>query len=175
MGCICDDPAIYDIWSGIQTFLMDRGGPFDYVFFTNYEAQVCSLVNEHIDVARNGPMAHVMTEEMSPAVVTLGMRDVDRDFQSVMVVRKDGNIIVHYLEDLNHRNILTGSSDSPQADVVPLHYLKMQLTDLGMVDTALGEVKALEVLSSTNCQQPFQLCPAFCESSFEECKLPSVP
>jgi hypothetical protein len=45
--------------------------------------------------------------------------------------------------------------------VVPLHYLRTQLTDLGTVtafdidlskhgDTALGEIKALEVLSTTN-------------------------
>jgi dimethylaniline monooxygenase (N-oxide forming) len=158
MGCVCYDPAVGDIWAGIKTFLKGQGVPFDYVLFTNYEAQVRSLVNGHIDVAWNGPLAHVMTEELSPSVVSLGMRDVDRDAQSVVVVRKGGSIV--HLEDLNHRNILTGSSDSPQAHVVPLLYLKTQLTDLGTVtafdfdlgkhgDTAVGEIKALEVLSTT--------------------------
>ena len=87
MGCVCYDPAVGDIWSGIKGYLIGRGVPFDYVLFTNYEAQIRSLVNGHIDAAWNGPIAHVMTEELAPGnVVSLGMRDVDRDFQSVVVV-----------------------------------------------------------------------------------------
>jgi ABC-type phosphate/phosphonate transport system substrate-binding protein len=57
MGCVCYDPAIDDIWHGIKTFLTGRGVPFDYVLFTNYEMQVRSLVNGHIDAAWNGPIA----------------------------------------------------------------------------------------------------------------------
>jgi phosphonate transport system substrate-binding protein len=160
MGCVCYDPAINDIWSGIKSYLVGRGVPFDYVLFTNYEAQVQSLVNGHIDVAWNGPIAHVMTEELSPGnVVSLGMRDVDRDFQSVVVVRRDAHVA--RLDDLANRPLLTGSRDSPQAHVVPLHYLRAQLGALGAVtafdfdlgkhgDTALGEIKALEVLSTTS-------------------------
>jgi dimethylaniline monooxygenase (N-oxide forming) len=135
------------------------GSTLDYVLFTNYEAQIRSLVNGHIDAAWNGPIAHVMTEELAPGnVVSLGMRDVDRDFQSVVVVRKDANVTC--LDDLKNRCLLTGSSDSPQAHVVPLHYLRNQITALGTItafdcdagkhgDTARGEIQALEVLSTT--------------------------
>jgi cation diffusion facilitator CzcD-associated flavoprotein CzcO len=159
MGCVCYDPAINEIWSGIKGYLIGKGVPFDYILFTNYEAQVHSLVNGHIDVAWNGPIAHVMTEQLAPGnVVSLGMRDVDRDFQSVVVVRKDANIT--HLQDLKSRPLLTGSSDSPQAHVVPLHYLRSKISALGAVtafdfdlgkhgDTAVGEIKALEVLSTT--------------------------
>jgi dimethylaniline monooxygenase (N-oxide forming) len=159
MGCVCYDPAINDIWSGIKGYLIGKGVPFDYVLYTNYEAQVQSLVNGHIDVAWNGPIAHVMAEQLAPGnVLSLGMRDIDRDFQSVVVVRKDANITG--LQDLKNRPLLTGSSDSPQAHLVPLHYLRNQISDLGSVtafdfdmgkhgDTAVGEIKALEVLSTT--------------------------
>lgn len=159
MGCVCYDPAINEIWSGIKGYLIGKGVPFDYILFTNYEAQVRSLVNGHIDVAWNGPIAHVMTEQLAPGnVVSLGMRDVDRDFQSIVVVRKDANIT--HLQDLKSRPLLTGSSDSPQAHVVPLHYLRSKIGSLGAVtafdfdlgkhgDTAVGEIKALEVLSTT--------------------------
>jgi hypothetical protein len=101
-------------------------------------------------MAWNGPIAHVMTEQLAldGNVVSLGMRDVDRDFQSIV-------------NDLKNRSHLTGSSDSPQAHVVPPYHLQSKLsTPLGTVtafdfdlgrhgDTAVGEVKALEVLSST--------------------------
>jgi dimethylaniline monooxygenase (N-oxide forming) len=171
MGCVCYDPAVYDIWSGFQQYLLGQGVPFDYILFTNYETQVRSLINGHVDVAWNGPIAHVMTEEWffaatqdddTTKLVSLGMRDVDRDFSSVVVVRKDANITT--LDDLKDRTILTGASDSPQAHVVPLYHLKGQLqeekmmmgqvvafdVDVGMHgDTAVGEIQALQALLRT--------------------------
>ena len=164
MGCVCYDPSVGDIWSGIKDYLvMEKGVPFDYVLFTNYTAQVRSLVREHIDVAWNGPIAHVMLEELAAAnnqsVVSLGMRDVDRDCQSIVVVRKDAHIST--LQDLHNQDILTGSSDSPQAHLVPMYYLQQEMgispkcitpfdVDIGKHgDTAIGEIQALEALVTT--------------------------
>jgi dimethylaniline monooxygenase (N-oxide forming) len=149
-----------DIWSGIKKHLISKGVSFDFVLFTNYEAQVRSLLNSHIDVAWNGPIAHVMLEELvrpNQTVLSLGMRDVDRDCQSVIIVRKDSGI--QTLQDLHERNILTGTSDSPQAHVIPIHYIQSQMItpksiqsldfDVGKHgDTALGEIRALEMLAS---------------------------
>lgn len=162
MGCVCYDPSIGDIWGGIKEYLVHEAKvPFDYVLFSNYQTQVKSLLNGHIDIAWNGPIAHVMTEQACPPekqVVSLGMRDVDQDFESIVVVRKDAKIAT--LNDLNGRVVVTGASDSPQAHVVPLYYLEMeagiqfqsviaQEYDVGKHgDTAVGEVKALEALVS---------------------------
>jgi dimethylaniline monooxygenase (N-oxide forming) len=164
MGCVCYDPAVEDIWAGIRTYLRDqRGVHFDYVLFTNYEAQVRSLLNGHIDLAWNGPIAHVMTEELAhrtpgTTVVSLGMRDVDRDVQSTIIVKRSAKI--RTLEELQHRHILTGASDSPQAHLVPLYHLRTSSITLGQItafdldlgkhgDTAVGEIKAMEALSTT--------------------------
>ncbi|KAG7337419.1 monooxygenase domain protein [Nitzschia inconspicua] len=168
MGCVCYDPAVYDIWGGIKDYLVEEAKvPFDYVLYTNYEQQVASLVQRHIDVAWNGPLAHVMVEQaidynnkdnqaVKKTVVSLGMRDVDRDFESIVIVRKDANI--SSVDDLNGQTVLTGACDSPQAHVVPLHYLQNvrnvqfadvlpQNLDLGKHgDTAAGEVKAMELM-----------------------------
>jgi cation diffusion facilitator CzcD-associated flavoprotein CzcO len=92
-------------------------------------------------------------------LVSLGMRDVDRDFKSIVVVRKDSGICS--FEDLDNRHIVTGASDSPQSHIVPLHYLFANSAsvkpasvtamdmDLGKHgDTACGEVEALRSLST---------------------------
>lgn len=163
LGCVCYDWSVGDIWTGIQKSLKEKNGvSFDYVLFPNYPSQVRALLDSRIDIAWNGPIAHVMCEELASDrdLVSLGMRDVDCDFQSVVVVRKDAGILT--AEGLNDRHVVTGASDSPQAHVVPLHHLcaingikpasvtAMDL-DLGKHgDTAVGEVEALKALSETN-------------------------
>lgn len=128
---------------------------FDFVLYSNYEQQVRALLDCEIDVAWNGPLAHVMCEEHAD-IVSLGMRDVDCDFESIVVVTKDSGI--RTIKDLSGAHILSGAQDSPQGHVIPLHYLKTnnikctvdpQNEDIGKHgDTALGEIKAMEALSS---------------------------
>ena len=164
MGCVCYDPTVGDIWGGIQNYLQSQGVLFDYVLYASYESQIRALLQSHIDVAWNGPIAHVVCEELAPGrVVSLGMRDVDRNFQSVVIVRKDANI--QSVADLQGKRILTGSSDSPQAHVVPLYALQTHPEllsptfapasvtvldrDVGKHgDTAVGEICALQALCS---------------------------
>jgi len=98
---------------------------FDFVLFTNYEAQVSALLNREIDIAWNGPLAHVMTHELAPnGAVSLGMRDVDCDFRCVVVARNDAGI--SSAADLTGKRVVTGASDSPQGHIVPLHWLAEQ-------------------------------------------------
>ena len=145
----------------MKDHLIKAGGKdlqkFDFVLYTNYEQQVRALLNGHIHIAWNGPLAHVMAEHRAP-IVSLGMRDVDCDFESIVVVKNDSQIDT--ISDLNGKHVLTGACDSPQAHVVPLHYLQdveqvefsqvdAQNEDLGKHgDTALGEISALAALSS---------------------------
>ncbi|KAL3790471.1 hypothetical protein HJC23_012027 [Cyclotella cryptica] len=163
MGCVSYDPAVNDIWIGIQSYLnraMAAGGsdPFDFCLFTNYPAQVRALLDGHIDVAWNGPIAHVMAErgvQTSDSLLSLGMRDVDRDFRSVLVTRTSRSI--RSVQQLQDRLVLAGSWDSPQANVVPLYWLTVlegvqpriveYNVDVGKHgDTAAGEVMLLKEL-----------------------------
>jgi dimethylaniline monooxygenase (N-oxide forming) len=172
MGCVCYDPAVYDIWGGIKDYLIQEAKvPFDFILFTNYEQQVASLIRRHIDIAWNGPLAHVLLEQEisnnpnnnlpsnTVNVASLGMRDVDRDFESVLIVKTTTmakNIFC--VDDLNGLTVVTGACDSPQAHIVPLYYLQSvknvqfadvqpQNLDLGKHgDTAAGEVQALEMM-----------------------------
>lgn len=153
LGCVSYDPSVGEIWGQLKSHFVDTGGVpnFDYVLFSNYEQQVRALVDSHIDIAWNGPIAHVMCEERA-AVVSLGMRDVDRDFESVCVTRADAN-----LTSLEGARLLAGSSDSPQGYLIPKHHLQRVLNincmivpndaDLGKHgDTATGEIIALKRL-----------------------------
>ena len=83
------------------------------------------------------------------------MRDVDCDFVSVCVARKDAE--VSSASEVSGKIVATGASDSPQAHLVPLYWLeelgvkpseiKSFDVDLGKHgDTALGEVSAMEAL-----------------------------
>jgi ABC-type phosphate/phosphonate transport system substrate-binding protein/NADPH-dependent 2,4-dienoyl-CoA reductase/sulfur reductase-like enzyme len=178
LGCVAYDPAVGEIWSGMQNYLVQRGILFDYVLFTNYEAQIRALTQPcggGIDVAWNGPVAHVRCEQLAlqptllpdnvvdnhplaGTLVSLGMRDVDRDFQSVVLVHNDSN--VQALLDLNGTHVVTGASDSPQAHIVPLYALqhlhgiqfgKVTPFDVDMGkhgDTAVGEIHAMQSLKA---------------------------
>eukprot|EP00930_Biecheleria_cincta_P083283 TRINITY_DN72889_c0_g1_i1.p1 TRINITY_DN72889_c0_g1~~TRINITY_DN72889_c0_g1_i1.p1 ORF type:complete len:830 (-),score=157.23 TRINITY_DN72889_c0_g1_i1:147-2267(-) len=157
MGAVSYDPAVSSIWEGMRSYLNAAGCPFDFVLFTNYEQQVRALLDGHIDIAWNGPVAHVMTQRAAGegGSVSLGMRDCDRDFKIVIVARKDAKICS--ASDLHTKLVATGASDSPQACVVPVQWLKEQGIapsklvpfdiDLGKHgDTALGEIAAMEAL-----------------------------
>jgi ABC-type phosphate/phosphonate transport system substrate-binding protein len=172
MGCVSYDPAVSDIWLGIQSYLnraMAAGGsePFDFCLFTNYPAQVRALLDGHIDVAWNGPIAHVMAERglsaatagatnaSADSLLSLGMRDVDRDFRSVLVTRRA--LSIRSVQQLQGRLVLAGSWDSPQANVVPLYWLRVlegvqpriveYNVDVGKHgDTAAGEVMLMKDL-----------------------------
>lgn len=179
MGCVSYGPTVDEIWSGIREYLVhDCLLPFEYRLFDSYEDQVHALVTARtIDVAWNGPVAHVMAESavhmtthpLAPSqVVSLGMRDVDQDFESIVVVRRDACIASSSssstTEDFtaipeHRRHLVTGSRDSPQACIVPYYHLTEELgirfshvthfdADMGTHgDTAVGEIRAMEALS----------------------------
>jgi ABC-type phosphate/phosphonate transport system substrate-binding protein len=70
LGCVSYDPAVSNIWSQLKTHFVSNGVPnFDFVLFTNYEQQVRALLSSQIDIAWNGPIAHVLCEQYAPAVV----------------------------------------------------------------------------------------------------------
>jgi dimethylaniline monooxygenase (N-oxide forming) len=173
MGCVAYDPAVGQIWDGIKDYLTSSSGGnlphFDYVLFTNYEAQVSALIDGQIDVAWNGPVAHVMAEDLAASqpdvalVESCGMRDVDRDFRSVALIKRDclpsaDNNDVSAYDAMKGQTIATGSTDSPQGHLVPVDWLVHTVgvkdatiipheVDMGKHgDTAIGEIEAMKAL-----------------------------
>jgi len=163
LGCVSYDPSVSTIWEKMRSYLNASGCPMDFMLFTNYEQQVAALLDGRIDVAWNGPIAHVMSQEYagSGGIKSLGMRDCDRNFVSLCVARHDAE--VQSVHDAEGKVVATGASDSPQAHVVPLYWLKsLNINpqrvdafdiDLGKHgDTALGEIAAMEALVAGKAQ-----------------------
>jgi ABC-type phosphate/phosphonate transport system substrate-binding protein len=125
LGAVAYDPKVATIWHGFRSWLSHRGLDFDFVLYSHYERQVEDLVNGHLDVAWNSPLAWLRSARMATAagrsVSALAMRDTDRDITSVIVVRAEGEI--RQVEDLDGRRVAVGAVDSPQATLIPLAYL----------------------------------------------------
>ncbi len=48
LGAVAYDPKVVTIWDGFQQFFAERGLPFDYILYTNYERQVMA----HFDLPK---------------------------------------------------------------------------------------------------------------------------
>jgi phosphonate transport system substrate-binding protein len=125
MGAVAYDAKVVTIWDGFQQYFRSRGLEFDYVLYSNYEAQVAAHVLGHIHVAWNSPLAWLQAERLANSLgrhaEAVCMRDTDRDLTSIILVRSDSNI--NDLGDLKQRRVAVGANDSPQATLIPLSYL----------------------------------------------------
>ena len=125
MGAVAYDAKVVTIWDGFQQYFRRRGLEFDYVLYTNYEAQVAAHMFGHVHVAWNSPLAWLQTERVATSLgrhaEALCMRDTDRDLTSIILVRSDSRI--NELRDLTGRRVAVGANDSPQATLIPLSYL----------------------------------------------------
>src|SRR5690606_32505571 len=117
MGAVSYAPKVVTIWEGFKPYLKARGFNFDYVLFSNYEAQVEAQMRGDLHFAWNSPLAFVRADRMARAqgrkVEAIVMRDTDMDLQSVLVVPAGSK--VQGVEDLRGRTIGFGAIDSPQA------------------------------------------------------------
>ena len=124
LGCVsyCND--ILRIWDGMRSRLAVRGVDLDYATFNSYDRLVDALVRGHVDVAWNGPLAHVRAQRRLPTCASLGMRDVDRDFESVVVAHE--RFAPGEPSDLRTallgKRVVAGAHDSPQAYVLPVQF-----------------------------------------------------
>jgi ABC-type phosphate/phosphonate transport system substrate-binding protein len=126
LGAVAYDPKVVTIWDGFRAWLRSTGLDFDYVLYSNYERQVCDLVDGRIDVAWNSPLAWVRARRLAAArgvtLTPVTMRDTDCDLRSVIAVRADSP--VKSVSDLAGRIVATGAVDSPQATLLPLSLLR---------------------------------------------------
>jgi phosphonate transport system substrate-binding protein len=125
LGAVAYDPKVVTIWEGFRTWFAERGLDFDFVLYSNYEAQVAGHFAGHYNVAWNSPLAWIQAERVAAArgrkATAIAMRDTDQDLTSLIVVRADSDI--HTLDDLRGKMVGVGASDSPQATLIPLNHL----------------------------------------------------
>ncbi len=125
LGAVAYDPKVVTIWEGFKAYFARHSLRMDYVLYSNYERQVEALINGHIHVAWNSPLAWVRARRLALArgmeVRALAMRDADCDLTSVIVVREDSPIKA--ATDLKGRVVAVGAIDSPQATLLPLAHL----------------------------------------------------
>lgn len=126
LGAVAYDPKVVTIWNGFRAWLQDHDLPFDFVLYSNYERQVEDLVSHRVDAAWNSPLAWIRSERLARAdgatASPLVMRDTDRDLTSLIVVRADSEF--EKVGDLAGHTIGVGAVDSPQANLIPVSYLR---------------------------------------------------
>lgn len=125
LGAVAYDPKVVTIWEGFKDYFARQGFSMDYVLYSNYELQVEELMNGHIDVAWNSPLAWIRAQRLAASrgleARAIAMRDTDCDLTSVIAVREDGPIAT--VADLKGQVVAVGAVDSPQATLLPLAHL----------------------------------------------------
>ena len=144
LGAVAYDPKVVTIWEGFRAWFAERGLDFDFILYSNYEAQVAGHFAGHYDVAWNSPLAWIQAERVAAqrglTASAIAMRDTDQDLTSVIVVR--GGCSIESVEDLRGKTIGVGAGDSPQATLIPLNYL----ASLGLEPEKDFKVRYFDVL-----------------------------
>ena len=145
MGAVAYAPKVVTIWEGFKAWFAQQDLAFDYVLFSNYEAQVEAQFDGRIDLAWNSPLAWVRAERIArsrgQSVRAVAMRDTDCDLRSVVVVRADSPL--NSVVDLRGKTLGVGAIDSPQATLIPLHHLRLA----GLIGGRDFTVRRFDVLS----------------------------
>jgi ABC-type phosphate/phosphonate transport system substrate-binding protein len=125
VGAVIYDPKVAVIWDIIARYFAARDVAMDCVFYTNYELMVDALLDDHIDVAWNSPLAWVDAQRRTDgACRAIAMRDTDRERRTHVLVSADGGVTSPL--GLRGHTIAVGAKDSPQATLLPLHFLAGQ-------------------------------------------------
>lgn len=122
LGAVATDPKVVTVWEAFQSYFIQRGLPFEYVLYSNYEQQVQSHFDGHCHVALNSSLAWIEAERLAVRrgrkASAIAMRDTDRDLRSVIMSRRDSDITT--IADLQGRRVAVAAKDSPQATLIPL-------------------------------------------------------
>jgi ABC-type phosphate/phosphonate transport system substrate-binding protein len=164
LGAVAYDARVLTLWEAMREHFRAQGVGLEFALFSSYERQVEALLGGYLDVAYDDPLAHVRVKRRTEGrSVTLAMRDIDRDFTTKVLVRRDAG--VGSLTDLHDKNVAVGSRDSAQARILPLFFLRragvsvdrLKLLpfehDLGKHgDTARSELEVLAALHDGRAQ-----------------------
>jgi ABC-type phosphate/phosphonate transport system substrate-binding protein len=131
LGAVAYDPKVVTIWEGFKAWFEHHGLRFDFVLYSNYEAQVEAHFAGHFHVAWNSPLAWIEAERLAQArgrrAEAIAMRDTDCDLTSVVLVQSTSKL--QKLRDLAGKKVAVGAHDSPQATLIPL----LVLAESGLV------------------------------------------
>jgi ABC-type phosphate/phosphonate transport system substrate-binding protein len=120
------------IFQGLTGYLNKNGLQSDYVLYSNYDSLVAALDRGEVEIAWNTPLAHAQyTVKNGCSSQTLVMRDVDVGVRATIVARAGSAI--KSVSDLAGKRLVIGSSQSAEATVLPLHFLKKEGVDLSKV------------------------------------------
>lgn len=144
LGAVSYHPRVVTIWERFRGYFADAGVPTDYVLFSNYERLVDAVLDGTVDIGWNTNTAYVALDHRAGGSTRiLGMRDLDLDWATVLVMRKDASL--DHVAGLDGRVLALGSRDSGHAAILPLYYLAEQGLDaqercqLLRFDTDLGK------------------------------------
>src|SRR5262245_43143003 len=125
LGAVAYDDKVVGIWEGFKSYFLRHGLEFDFILFSNYERQVQMHFANQLHVAWNSPLAWIQSQRIAAAsgrqANAICMRDTDRDLTSIIAVRSDGPI--YSVAELKGKKVAVGAPDSPQATLIPLHFL----------------------------------------------------
>ncbi len=144
LGAVAYDPKVVTIWEGFRNWFTENGFPFDYVLFSNYDAQVDAHVAGFVDVTWDSPLAWVRTRRLAAAsgrrARAIAMRDTDQDLTSVVLVRAESDL--DDVGQLGGLRVATGALDSPQSTLLPLAHL----AERGVDPSSAIEVRRFDVM-----------------------------
>ncbi len=148
IGATAADPkrAVF-IWNAIRKYFNEAGLETEYALYSTYDALCGAVLDGHVDVAWNAPMAHAQLLLQAPgACRTLAMRDSDEDVHSLIVARPDAAIAD--LDDLRGRRLALGVDISSELYLLPA----AQLAEDGFDITSDCELVELEPTEYSNLQ-----------------------
>lgn len=123
LGAVVYHPKVEQIWADFGAWFAEQGFDLRPQFYDCYGDQVEDLLSGALDAAWNTNLAHVTVLRAAPDLTgALAMRDTDRGWRSLIVVRADAGL--RSLEDLRGRRVGFGDADSPQAHILPVHALR---------------------------------------------------
>jgi phosphonate transport system substrate-binding protein len=142
LGAVAYDPKVVTIWEGFEDYFARQGLTMNYVLYSNYERQVEALMDGHIHIAWNSPLAWVRARRLAKArgmeARAIAMRDSDCDLTSLVVVRD--NSPIKTVADLKGRTVAVGAVDSPQATLLPLAHLQTLKLDTDTIEVQYHNV-----------------------------------
>ncbi|MFC4314560.1 phosphate/phosphite/phosphonate ABC transporter substrate-binding protein [Steroidobacter flavus] len=169
LGAVATDPKVVTVWDAFQRYFIQRGLPFEYVLYSNYEQQVRNHFDGQCHVALNSPLAWIEVERLAVAhgrkASAIAMRDSDRDLHSVIVSRRDSDIAG--IADLKGRRVAVGAKDSPQATLVPLDLI----AQAGLAPGTDFEVIYLNACLGKHCAEVDDACETLMSGKVDACCL----
>ncbi len=143
VGAVAYHPRVVTIWESFRDYFRERGVPTDYVLYSNYERLVRAVLEGSVEIGWNTNTAFVALErELGAEAQILGMRDIDAEFATVIVTRRDQTF--DDVSKLAGQRLALGSRDSGHAAILPLYYLEEEdlspdSLELIRFDTDLGK------------------------------------